>query len=86
MRDKQELLSKLNNVMLYKLEKRDYKGCFPTDIMNLLFLLKEEVIELSMEVMSHPHDCEAIQHEAADIANYAGMIVLACEKGLCDDT
>ena len=80
MRDYNKLLESGNKAQLEKLKKYDAKGEFPTDLYLLMFLLKAEYGELLVE--SYLKDYKAMRKEFADIANYAHMGILACDKEL----
>ncbi len=96
MRDYTALLEAGNKAQLEKLRKNGHKKSFDMmDIMELFELLDIERLELDQEIyrMSTYNgnivkcfraniDLTKIRHEAADIANFAHMIILACDKEL----
>ena len=80
MRDYKKLLESGNKAQLEKLLLYKEKGEFPTDLYLLILLLKAEYGELLVEL--YLKDYKAIRKEFADIANYAHMGILACDKEL----
>lgn len=73
MRDIDNLLSLGVAAQIQKLEAREHKGPFPTDPLTLLFLIEEEVQELRHAV--EKGNREEVRLEAADVANYAHMLI-----------
>jgi len=83
MRDYTALFEAGNKAQLEKLELNGHKEEF--DSMNVGYLFSElldEVDELKEELEKPICKIKAIRHEAADIANFAHMIILACDKEL----
>jgi hypothetical protein len=67
---------------LYEPRNKD-KGDFPDNIQLLLVKLHGEYKELKTEIEAMdytPESYERIRLEAADVANFAHMIILACDK------
>ena len=83
---REELISKMMistvSAMVDKLYKNNHKGGFEhLGIDTLFHCLEDEVKELSDELCSIPLDGDAIDRirlEAADVANFAGMIIYRC--------
>lgn len=90
MRDYTALLEAGNKAQLEKLEENGHKEGFDDiDISLCEERLKDEVKELDKEIWDEYYeeyfenmDYKKIRHEAADIANFAHMIILACDKEL----
>ena len=86
MRDYDALLKAGNTAQLEKLKKNGHKCDFADrSIGYLTNRIDDELNELFAEMVINPLeglDYRAIRHEAADIANFAHMIVLACDKEL----
>ena len=84
MRDIEALLTAGNKAQREKLEKYNYKPSFE----NISFVdsfngLVDEVKELAEAFQSpdvNKQGYKNIRHEAADVANFAHMIILACDK------
>jgi NTP pyrophosphatase (non-canonical NTP hydrolase) len=72
-RDIDNLLSLGVAAQIQKLEAREHKGPFPTDPLTLVILIDEEVQELHEALIRG--DKEEIRLEAADVANYAHMLI-----------
>jgi len=69
-----------NRWQVVKFKDRVNKGEFPTDITELYFLLQGEVEELGKAIIDEMMDERIvfeIEREAADIANYAHLIIWA---------
>lgn len=83
-----KLLEHGNKAQLEKLKKNDHKSDFLeielTHLFTMLFQeyceLEEEFINRNMEEWRENIDYNKIRHEAADIANFAHMIILKCDK------
>ncbi|RKX92186.1 MAG: hypothetical protein DRP59_06120 [Spirochaetes bacterium] len=83
LRDYKKLLKSGNKAQMEKLKARESKGEFSKELLDLLYYLREEVLELEKEVVGKRMDFEAyakIRLEAADVANYAHMIIGVCEE------
>ena len=82
MRDIDALLKAGNLAQREKLEQNGHKQGFDNiDIDDAFECLAGEFAELDVEMMKDGHWKEK-RHEAADIANYAHMIILACDREL----
>ena len=85
-RNYEELFQAGNKAQLEKLQQNGHKKGFDDiDIEYASERIEQEWNELSAEVMlidtfDDEPDYEAIRHEAADIANFAHMIILKCDK------
>ncbi len=80
-RDYKRLLREGKKAMKEKLKENDHKCGFDVESINILFKkLQAKVYELQDELQVQPklYDLKAIRHEAADVANYAFMIILKC--------
>ena len=77
-RDYSELFKVGTVAQLEKLNLYENKGEFPTDLKLLYLLMQGEVKEVGIDL--YMDDPEAIRLEAADVANYAHMIILECER------
>lgn len=89
-RDYTKLLKAGNAAQLEKLKENEHKTGF--EDINIYYAynrLKNELQELSIEMYYMPRkvwalreniNYPAIRHEAADIANFAHMIILQCDK------
>jgi len=84
MRDTQALLDAGNRAQLERLNdpKNHKKGDFETRIGFLFNLLYGEMVELRTEVVDNclTETTSRIREEAADVANYAHMIIASCDK------
>jgi len=81
-RDIDALFKAGNQAQREKLEKNGHKKGFDDiDIWKAFCRLRGEVEELDAELSAN-WDCNYIRHEAADIANFAHMIILVCDKEL----
>lgn len=89
MRDYDKLLQAGNKAQMEKLKIHDNKDGFDDiDIYYLYYRIKAEVEELKGELfanygkqkLSCMIDHRATRHEFADIANFAHMGILACDK------
>ena len=80
MRDYGKMFKAGKDAQLEKLVIRTHHGPFPRNIWKLYFLLIVEVFELGFEVLIMR--MKGIRLEAADISNYAHMIILECERRL----
>jgi len=81
-RDYKKLLESGNKAQLEKLKNNEHKSGFENlDIDYAFERLKEEVHELLVELQGvkerNPSD---IRSEAADVANFAYMIILKCDQ------
>jgi len=82
-RDYDLLLKEGRKAQIEKLKKNDHKCGFDTEPVELLFIkLLTEVEELRFEINAIKQDWNKIRHEAADVANYAFMIILKCVQML----
>lgn len=95
-RDYDELLSAGQKAQLEKLKENDHKSGFDEiDIPQSFHRIKDEYIELGEELFYEKQGCsffeykfkkdidfEAVRKEAADVANFAYMIILQCDKEL----
>ena len=86
-RNYKELLKAGNKAQLEKLQQNGHKKGFDDiDIDYAYIRLEVEMDELLKELLLFPSSkdrkkvYEKIRHEAADIANYAHMIILKCDK------
>jgi len=86
MRNEKELLGHGTTAQYERLTdpKNKVKGEFEENIAVLFDLLVDEVIELETEVDTDRPVWGRIRDEAADVANYAHMIILACDKRIKD--
>ncbi len=94
MRDYTALLEAGNKAQLEKLKKNGFKKGFDTiGITKAFTRLQDEVRELDEELYNTMNqegciikflkctsDVKKVRHEAADIANFSHMIILACDK------
>lgn len=83
-RDYDILLSAGNAAQLEKLKKNEHKRGFDNiDLDYAWYRIQEEIEELREE-MDAPiwRDLKAIMAEAADVANFAHMIILKCDQEL----
>lgn len=85
MRDYDNLLSAGNKAQLEKLEENPHKRGF--DNIKLEYAhtrIKEEMAELNIEINGYPHsqtiDWQKVRREAADVANFAHMIIFKCDQ------
>lgn len=74
-RDHERLLEAGNRAQLEKLNRDTHKGSFPRSIEEITERLLDEVDELLRAV-----EPKEIRSEAADIANFAHMLILAVDK------
>ena len=80
-RDYKFLLQEGLKAQVEKLRENDHKCGFDVESINILFKkLQAEVYELQDELQVQPklYDLKAIRQEAADVANFAFMIILKC--------
>ena len=86
MRDYTKLQKAGNKAGLEKLKARETKyNSLVGDVQEAYRLLVDEVEELGFEVFKHfwvGDRLKEIRHEAADVRNFADMIILACDEGL----
>jgi hypothetical protein len=87
MRDYKELLSAGTTAQLEKLMQNEHKEGFDNiDIEYAYRRIEEELKELDFELFKDAiegrFDLTAVRLEAADIANFAHMIILKCDKEL----
>lgn len=79
-----DLVISATAAMLEKLFENDHKGTFDAMGIDTLFhLMEDEVKELSDELCKMPLDATQlgkIRREAADVANFAAMIIYRCDK------
>jgi hypothetical protein len=82
MRDYEKLFESGNGAQREKLEVHKLKGCWKKlTLRELMLLLFEEVIELHDEYYDiEKISFENIRNEAADVANYAHMIIQKCDE------
>ncbi len=74
-----------NRAQLEKLNQNGHKGGWDEPIESLFKKLRTETYELAHEIhLVGPEyrDPGAIRHEAADVANYAHMIIQKCDREL----
>ena len=99
-RDTAGLICATGQAMKEKLDARGHHGDFPDCFTELFLKLKDEVSELSKEIdnLYEASECylkygddynekdiiKSIRHEAADVANYAGMVILLCDELIKD--
>ena len=85
-RDYDALLKAGNQAQIEKLKKNEHKKGFDNIGFTYGFIrLTEELKELEEELICLKHglnNYETLRSEAADIANFAHMIILACDKEL----
>ncbi len=80
-RNYEKLLKAGNQAQLVKLKMNEEKGGWNNLSFGQLFvMLQEELNELEKEIDNHHQDTDLIRLEAADIANYAHMIIQKCDK------
>ena len=62
------------------LENQHKTGFENVSVAEGFFLLRDEVNELDVEIFApgKPCDYEKVRREAADVANFASMIILRC--------
>jgi len=78
-RDYKFLLQEGLKAQVEKLRENDHKCGFDTEQLQILFnKLLREVEELHAEIFTLPRDYKKIRREAADVANFAFMIILKC--------
>ena len=84
MRNEKELLEHGNEAQYERLidPKNNLKGDFPEKMSELYHYLQKEVIELKHEIEPKERNRSfiRIRDEAADVANFAHMIILSCDK------
>lgn len=79
MRDIDALLAAGNQAQREKLEENGHKEGFnDMPLGDLAVLLMGEAKELMGAIWSE--STESVRHEAADVANFAHMIILVCDK------
>jgi len=82
MRDKVELIKHANIAMIEKLNENDSKPDWTEmSLREMLGGVMLEMDELEDSVNEH-QGFEAIRREAADVSNYAAMIVLFCDRSI----
>lgn len=82
-RNYKELFQAGNKAQLEKLQRNEHKkGWNDLRVGYLTNRIDDELEELFKETISMPRDYRKIRHEAADIANFAHMIILRCDKEL----
>jgi len=85
-RDYQKLLQSANTAMLEKLKKNDHKSGFDNiDFIYALDRTFKEWLELRDAMMKGLYKKEIISEvraEAADVANFAAMIIYRCDNEL----
>lgn len=80
MRDYDGLIKSANNAMLEKLKENEHKpGFIELTLKEALLGIGTETMELSQEVFSNGA-LQNIKREAADVANFAAMIIYKCDK------
>ena len=81
MRDIDALFKAGNQAQREKLEENGHKNDFDDlDTFESYYLMMKETKELQLEIYRREIDYKAIRHEAADIANFAHMIIMAADK------
>ena len=86
MRDYKKLIAAGNKAQIEKLKENEHKKGFDDiDIMETLSLLYGEFKELEYECV-YSENIDAIRLEAADIANFAHMIILKCDELLKENS
>jgi len=81
MRDYNKLLEAGNKAQLEKLKENEHKEDWESMPFEYKCIrLHEEHHEFTDELIAINRDYAKIRHEAADIANFAHMIILACDK------
>lgn len=81
MRDVDALLNAGIKAQLEKLDENGHKKGFDNlDTFESYYLLVAEVKELRVEIYMSKTDYQATRKEFADIANFAHMGILACDK------
>jgi len=79
LRNYQELLKASNKAQLEKLLENEHKKGFEnTDIFYATGRIQDELGELKEAL--YKGDMAEVRREAADIANFASMIILRCDK------
>jgi len=82
-RDYNLLLKEGRKAQIEKLKENDHKCGFDTERVEILFQkLIVETLELRVEVYALKRDWKKIRREAADVANFAFMIILKCVQML----
>jgi hypothetical protein len=80
-RDYNALLSAGNIAQIEKLKENDHKESFDNiPLWEAYYLLRDEIEELDFEIDNKNKDYSKIRHEAADVANFAHMIILKCDR------
>ena len=80
MRDYEGLIKSANNAMLEKLKENEHKPGFnELSFKRALLGICRETAELSEEIKSQ-ESLHYIRREAADVANFAAMIIYKCDK------
>lgn len=85
MRDYDKLFESGNRAQLEKLELHNRKDCWKKlTLRELMFLLLDEAVELHDEYYNIDKlSFDNIRKEAADVANYAHMIIQKCDEEIC---
>ena len=79
-RDYKKLLKAGNAAQIEKLKENEHKEGFDSiDKSKLFKMLYQEVGELH-QAMRKPDNYKEVRREAADVANYAHIIILACDR------
>jgi phosphotransacetylase len=82
-RDYEKLLESGNKAQLEKLLLNEHKRGFENIDLNYASdRIEEELDELWVEIQMKNKDFSAIRKEAADIANFAHMIIYKCDQEL----
>ena len=82
-RDYKNLLQEGHKAQVEKLRENDHKSGFDTEGMDVLFhKLTIEMRELYDEIFCDTPDYNKIRREAADVMNFAAMIILNCVQKL----
>ena len=82
-RNYRELLEHGNKAQLEKLLENKHKEDWPNEIDYTYACMDLEMKELQKEVYrGYGVDFSKIRREAADVANFAHMIILACDRRL----
>jgi len=85
MRDYGILFAEQIQAQKEKLSENSHKGTLLIPLHYAMDLLTGEYKELLQEFTTIDRNIEAIRSEAADVANFAGMIILACNRKMGGD-
>ncbi len=82
-RDYDSLIKAGNKAQIEKLRENDHKDPFNTvALWDAYCLLRDEIEELDFEIDDSNKDYSKIRREAADVANFAHIIILKCDQEL----